>query len=81
MDEGAGSELPPELGQAGAVVAKTIEFLLEKELPPIAIASALLGGSLGVLARTMGQGAVIRLLENALESVRAGELPEDDEPG
>lgn len=73
------SGLPPELGQAGAVVAKSIEFLMEKNLPPIAIASALLGGALGVLSRTMGQGAVIRLLENTLESVRAGELPDEDE--
>ena len=73
------SGLPPELSQAGSVVAKTIEFLMEKDLPPIAIASALLGGALGVLSRTMGQEAVLRLLENALESVRAGELPEDDE--
>ncbi len=71
--------LPPELSQAGSVVAKTIEFLMEKDLPPIAIASALLGGALGVLSRTMGQQAVLRLLENALESVRAGELPDDDE--
>ena len=80
MDEPSDDHgMTPELGQAGSVVAKSIEFLMEKNLPPIAIASALLGGALGVLSRTMGQGAIIHLLENALESVRAGELPVEDE--
>lgn len=71
------SGMPPELGQAGAVVAKTIEFMMGKDIPPIAIASALLGGALGVLGRTMGDAAVVRMLENALTSVRAGGLHED----
>ena len=67
-------ELPPDLGQAGAVIDKTIEYMLEQEIDPVAIASALLGGALGLLARTMEDDAILRVLENAAQSVRAGEL-------
>ena len=42
-----------ELNQAGAVIDKAIAFLLDKKLPPVAVASALLGGALGLLAREM----------------------------
>ncbi len=66
--------VPPELSHAGAVVDKAIEYMLSKDLPPLAIASALLGGSLGVLAPTMDQAAMLRMLANAADSVRAGEL-------
>ena len=41
---------------------------------PISIASALLGGSLGMLARSMDDRAVMGVLLNALRSVEAGEL-------
>jgi hypothetical protein len=76
-------DLPPELGQAGAVIDKTIEYMLEQEIDPVAIASALLGGALGLLARTMEDDAILRVLDNAAQSVRAGELDalrvEDDD--
>ena len=77
---GQDGSVPAELSHAGAVVDKAIEYMLSKELPPLAIASALLGGSLGVLARTMDQAAMLRMLANAADSVRAGELhPDQDE--
>ena len=44
---------PPDLSDAGAVVDKAIEYMLGQNLAPIAVASALLGGSLGLLARSM----------------------------
>ena len=71
---GQEGSVPAELSHAGAVVDKAIEYMISKDLPPLAIASALLGGSLGVLARTMNQAAMLRMLANAADSVRAGEL-------
>ena len=72
-----GDAIPPELSHCGAVVDKAIEYMLGENLPPVAIASALLGGSLGLLSRTMGREAMQGLLENALHSVQAGELHPD----
>ena len=65
---------PPDLSHAGAVVDKAIEYMLGQNLSPIAVASALLGGSLGLLARTMGDESIINVLESATSSVRSGEL-------
>ncbi|AQU86797.1 hypothetical protein B0W47_04215 [Komagataeibacter nataicola] len=76
-----GDGIPPELSHCGAVVDKAIEYMLGENLPPMAIASALLGGSLGLLSRTMGREAMQGLLENALHSVQAGELHPDHEGG
>ena len=65
---------PPDLSHAGAVVDKAIEYMLGQKLSPIAVASALLGGSLGLLARNMGDESIVQVLENAMSSVRSGEL-------
>ena len=65
---------PPDLSHAGAVVDKAIEYMLGQNLAPIAVASALLGGSLGLLARSMGDDAIIQVLQNATASVRSGEV-------
>ena len=69
-----GAEPSDELVKAGAVVEKAIEYLLGQGVPPVAVASALLGGSLGLLARTMDERAILRVLDNAATSVRQGEL-------
>ena len=42
----------------------------------VAIASALLGGSMALLARSMSDDAIIGILTNAIGSVRTGELRE-----
>jgi hypothetical protein len=68
------ADVPPELSDAGAIVDRAIEHMLERNLPPMAIASALLGGSLCLLSRTMGDEAVLQVLHNAAAGVRAGEL-------
>ncbi|MGI4797012.1 MAG: hypothetical protein ACRYG8_23770 [Janthinobacterium lividum] len=78
---GQDGSVPAELSHAGAVVDKSIEYMMSKDLPPLAIASALLGGSLGLLARTMDQAAMLRMLANAAESVRAGELHSGQDHG
>jgi hypothetical protein len=69
-------QMPPDgdLGHAGAVVDKAIEFLAGQNISPLAIASALLGGAMGLLARTMDDAALVKVLENAIASVRSGEL-------
>jgi hypothetical protein len=70
---------PADLSHAGAVVDKAIEFMTGQNISAIAIASALLGGALGMLARSMDDSGIVQVLENALASVRSGELR--GEPG
>ena len=67
-------DLPEELAQAGAMIDKVIEHLLERKVAPLAIASALLGGSMGLLSRTLGNAALLSVLEQASSSVRSGEF-------
>jgi hypothetical protein len=65
---------PADLSHAGAIVDKAIEYMISQEVSSIAIASALLGGALGMLARTLSDEAVIGILDNAAASVRSGDL-------
>ncbi|RUT25096.1 hypothetical protein C0V97_13215 [Asaia sp. W19] len=66
--------MPEELRQCGAVIDKAIGYLVEQNLPTELIASALLGGSLGVLARTTDAETMVRMLQTAIDSIRTGEL-------
>lgn len=74
---------PEDLSHAGSVVDKAIEYMIEQKIAPISVASALLGGALGLLARTMEDRAISAVLRNALQSVETGELREmqDQLPG
>ncbi len=74
MPSGPEQEPPAELSLAGSVVDKAIEYMMGQNVPPVAIASALLGGSMALLARTLSDEAVISILNNAVASVRSGEL-------
>ncbi len=68
-------EMPAgDLSHAGAVIDKAIEYMLGQKLDPLAVASALLGGSLGLMARSMGDDAILQVLTRATASVRSGEL-------
>jgi hypothetical protein len=67
---------PEDLSHAGSVVDKAIEYMMEQKIAPVSIASALLGGALGLLARTMDDRAIAAVLRNALASVESGELRE-----
>ena len=67
-------EAPPELSLAGSVVDKAIEYMTGQNVPPVAIASAFLGGAVSLLARTMSAESIVRVLENAIVSVKSGEL-------
>ena len=71
---GADEEMPAELAQAGEMVERLIGHLMDKKLPPLAIASALLGGSMGLMARAMGREATLGVLERAGQAVRSGEF-------
>jgi hypothetical protein len=74
---------PEDLSHAGSVVDKAIEYMIDQKIAPISVASALLGGALGLLARTMDDRAIAGVLRNALMSVESGELREmrDQLPG
>ncbi len=74
---------PDDLSHAGSVVDKAIEYMIDQKIAPISVASALLGGALGLLARTMDDRAIAGVLRNALMSVESGELREmrDQVPG
>lgn len=65
---------PTELSHAGSVVDKAIEYMMGQDIPPVAIASALLGGSMALLARSVSDDVIVQILNNAIASVRAGEL-------
>jgi hypothetical protein len=69
-------EAPEDLSHAGSVVDKAIEYMIEQGIQPISIASALLGGSLGMLSRSMDDRGVAGVLRSALASVESGELGE-----
>jgi hypothetical protein len=68
------ANLPPSLSQAGSTVDQAIKFLTDKNIDEISIASALLGGAMQLLARSLPEETIIGILNNAIASVRAGEL-------
>ncbi|HUZ64234.1 MAG TPA: hypothetical protein VMU82_11065 [Acetobacteraceae bacterium] len=68
-----------ELSHAGAVVDKAIEYMIGQHLGSLAVASALLGGAMGLLARSMTDEAIVQVLNNAIQSVRSGELRDEAE--
>jgi hypothetical protein len=65
---------PADLSQAGTIVDKAIEYMSGQNISELVIASALLGGAVGMLARRLGDEAIVQVLNNAIASVRAGEL-------
>lgn len=67
---------PPEreLSHAGSVVDKAIEYMVSQSLSELAIASALLGGAMGLLTRVLPDDVVVQVLQNAIESVESGEM-------
>jgi hypothetical protein len=74
-------EQPPEdLGHAGAVVDKAIEYMVGQNIAALSIASALLGGAMAVLAGSVADDAIVQILSNAIDSVRRGELRQSDKP-
>ena len=67
-------QAPKDLGHAGAVVDKAIEYMVSQNINALSIASALLGGAMALLARSVADEAIVQILNNAIVSVRNGEL-------
>jgi hypothetical protein len=67
-------QTPADLSHAGAVVDKAIEYMMGQNIDGLSIASALLGGALAMLSRSMADEAIVQILNNAIVSVKAGEL-------
>lgn len=65
---------PQDLSHAGAVVDKAIEYMMGQNIGALSIASALLGGALALLSRSVADDAIVHILNNAIASVRSGEL-------
>jgi hypothetical protein len=63
-----------ELARAGSAVDRAIGTMLTQDMSPVAIASALLGGALCLMSRTMGDEAVLQMLHNAAQGIKAGDL-------
>jgi hypothetical protein len=72
--QAAHGDAPEDLSHAGSVVDKAIEYMLEQQIAPVSAASALLGGALGLLSRSMDDRSIAGVLRQALASVEAGEL-------
>ncbi len=66
-----------QLSQAGSVIDKAIEYMTTQNIGQFEIASALLGGALAMLARSMPDDSVVAILQSAIESVKTGELRRD----
>ena len=69
-----GEQPPGDLSHAGAVVDKAIEYMVGQHIDALSIASALLGGAMALLARSVADEAIVQILHNAIASVRNGEL-------
>jgi hypothetical protein len=67
-------KLAKELERAGAAVENAIEAARKEGLGPMPIASALLGGALGLLAQVMDDNAILNVLHSAATGVSSGEL-------
>jgi hypothetical protein len=74
MHSGPDDSPPADLSHAGAVVDKAIEYMLGQNIDGVSIASALLGGALAMLSRSVADEAIVAILNNAIASVKAGEL-------
>ena len=70
------TQSPPErdLSHAGSVVDKAIEYMIGQQINSLAVASALLGGAMGLLTRTLPDDVVVQILRQAMESVESGEM-------
>ena len=68
------AKLAADLAAAGAAIEKLVDTLRHDGLGPMPIASAMLGGALGLLAHVMDDGAILNVLHSAATGVSSGEL-------
>lgn len=74
QDNQPGDPTPEDLSHAGAVIDKAVEYMMGQNIGSLTIASALLGGAMGMLARSMSDEAILQVLGNAVASVKSGDL-------
>jgi len=67
-------KLAADLTEAGRAIEQAVEALRQKGLGPMPIASAMLGGALGLLASVMDDNAILNVLHSAATGVSTGEL-------
>ncbi len=67
-------KLAADLTEAGHAIEHAVEALRQKGLGPMPIASAMLGGALGLLASVMDDNAILNVLHSAATGVSTGEL-------
>jgi hypothetical protein len=67
---------PPGLSHAGAIVDQAIGYMTGQNIDGVSIASALLGGAIGLLTRSLDDESVVSILKQAILSVQAGEFRE-----
>ncbi len=68
------NESPAHLSHAGAVVDKAIEYMMQQKLSSLAIASALLGGSMALLAARCRMRRSSASCKTRSAASRSGEL-------
>jgi hypothetical protein len=68
------NKLAADLGTAGNAIEAAIESLRHDGIGPMPIASAMLGGALGLLAQVMDDNAILNVLHSAATGVASGEL-------
>ena len=73
-EAGPNMEVPEDLARCDMVIQHAIEHLRNEKYPPLAVASALLGNSVGILAQIMDKDTVLRILDSAAQSVRLGDV-------
>lgn len=74
------AQASPNLRHAGAVVDQAIEYMTKENIDPVSIASALLGGALGMLANNLPHEAVLAVLDQARASVESGAMAQMAHP-
>jgi hypothetical protein len=67
-------KLAADLTAAGIAIEKAVEELRQQGLGAMPIASAMLGGALGLLAQVMEDNAILNVLHSAATGVASGEL-------
>ncbi len=67
-------KMAAELTASGHAIEHAVEELRQKGIGPMSIASAMLGGALGLLAQVMDDNAILNVLHSAAQGVSTGEL-------
>ena len=65
---------PPDLDKAGRLLEACVGEMIKLEIGPQSIASALLGATLHFLCASLPEEQVVRVLQNAIGGVKAGQL-------